>query len=303
MPMPERESNCCAAELAARVSPAPAGRAGAALSALDGRRILVTRPAAQAAGLAAAVSARGGVPIAVPLIDIVSPAAPAAAFEHLASIADYAMAIFVSRNAVARGVAMLSSTPGADPARPVPAAVRVLAVGAGTARDLERWGVPAVSVPGERYDSEALLALETLAPASVGGAAVLIVKGEGGRDHLRRVLEARGARVDTAEVYARACPADGAKALAAAWRPRAPDAVVLTSVESTDNLFTLARDLGAVRAGLARAAYVVVSRRVAEALAAHAPGARLVVARQANDHALVDAACELFPGGEGADGP
>jgi uroporphyrinogen-III synthase len=67
---------------------------------LAGKTIVVTRPQAQAAPLAEAIAAAGGRPLVFPLLEI-SPAADprplAAAAERLA---DYALAVFISPNAV-----------------------------------------------------------------------------------------------------------------------------------------------------------------------------------------------------------
>ena len=61
---------------------------------------------------------RGGVPVPVPLIEIVPPREPAAAARaRLASIGQYDLVIFVSRNAVDRGLAMLREIPAATPQR------------------------------------------------------------------------------------------------------------------------------------------------------------------------------------------
>ena len=215
--------------------------------ALAGRRILVTRPVDQAEGLKAAIEARGGVPVAFPLIRIVPPDDMQAARATFSAIASYGLVIFVSRNAVARGLAILRALAPDDSAPLVPPNVRVLAVGAGTAADLVAQGVPAGTVPGQRYDSESLLALDELGSGRIDRARVLIVKGEGGRDHLRRTLCDRGAHVDTVAAYARKPPQAGEADLSALWDEHPLDAIVLTSVEAAENLFALSSPALAAR--------------------------------------------------------
>lgn len=74
-----------------------------------------------------------------------------------------------------------------------------LAVGTGTARALGRRGIPAIAPP--RMDSEGLLGLPSL--AHVQGQRIGLITAPGGRGLLQPALEARGAQVLRAHVYAR----------------------------------------------------------------------------------------------------
>ncbi|MFY9721461.1 MAG: uroporphyrinogen-III synthase, partial [Azonexus sp.] len=67
---------------------------------LAGKSIVVTRARAQAGPLAAAIAAQGGEPLIFPLLEI-SPAADAQPLvAAVARLADYALAVFISPNAV-----------------------------------------------------------------------------------------------------------------------------------------------------------------------------------------------------------
>ena len=67
---------------------------------LAGRTVVVTRPQAQAAPLAEAIAAAGGLPLVFPLLEI-SPAADAQPLaEAVARLDEYAVAVFISPNAV-----------------------------------------------------------------------------------------------------------------------------------------------------------------------------------------------------------
>jgi len=111
------------------------------------------------------------------------------------------------------------------------------AIGAGTRRELERCGVPAVLAPPAGADSEALLAMREM--QRVAGKRVLIVRGEGGRELLADSLAARGALVEHAVCYRRAKPAADAAPLVAAWRRGEVDALTLSSAQALDNLIAM----------------------------------------------------------------
>jgi uroporphyrinogen-III synthase len=238
---------------------------------LAGRRIVVTRPAGQAAGLARLIREAGGEPVVFPALEILPPADPAALAAVLARLEQFDLAIFISRNAVDWGLAALG--------RAWPARVRVAAVGAGTARALAERGIGGVIAPqGPQPDSEALLARPEL--ADVRTARVLIFRGEGGREVLRESLVARGAEVEYAECYRRARPRTEATALAAAWARGELDAATVNSAAALENLCALIGE-AAVRAARATPLFVP-HPRVAQA-AADLGFARIVVAGPSDD--------------------
>jgi uroporphyrinogen-III synthase len=222
---------------------------------LAGRRILVTRPREQAAGLAALIREEGGEPILFPAIEIGELADPAA-FHAIADRLDaFDLAIFISPTAVRRALDLLQAR---RQGRPWPARLQVAAIGRGTARELERSGFPEVLASAAEADSEALLALPAL--ASVAGRRVVIFRGQGGREVLRDTLAARGARVEYAECYRRIRPAH--EISAPAWAQRALDAVTVSSGEGLANLDAL---LGAWRRDWLQESPLFVSHpRIAE---------------------------------------
>lgn len=247
-------------------------------SPLAGTRVLVTRPRHQSAGLASLVASRGGVPIEFPVIEILPARDLGPARDALASLDDRATVIFVSPNAVRHGVALMGHAD--SPAR-------VVAVGETTAAALEAAGFAPVLRPAGGASSEALLALPELAPASVAGTRVVIVRGEGGRALLGETLSARGARVAYAEVYRRAPAAADAERIAELGAGGGIDVVVVTSVEGLENLFAA---LGGPAAGwLREVGYVVASQRIARFGQSLGVSEAPVVADGATDEALLDA--------------
>ena len=224
---------------------------------LAGRRILVTRPRAQAAGLAALIREEGGEPILFPAIEIAD-LADLSAFDAIADrLEEFALAIFISPTAVQRALDLLRVR---RKGLPWPARVQVAAIGRGTARELERSGFPEVLAPAAEADSEALLALPAL--SSVAGMQVVVFRGQGGREFLGDTLAERGARVEYAECYRRIRPAQEISAPPPAWAHRALDAVTVSSSEGLANLDAL---LGAWRRDWLQESPLFVSHpRIAE---------------------------------------
>ena len=198
---------------------------------LRGLGILVTRPARQAAGFAQKIAALGGAPVIFPAIVILPPQDPNAVQRARAALADHDIAIFVSANAVEYGV---------PDSRDWPARLAAFAPGPGTAEALAAAGVADVKIPATTFDSEGLLELPEL--TDVRGKRVLILRGEGGREHLADALRARGAEVDAIACYRRAQPRSDVQGLDDAFRNAAIDVVTITSSEALDNLWSLANE-------------------------------------------------------------
>lgn len=199
-------------------------------SRLDGVRVLVTRPAPQAAALMDLIRAAGGEPVAFPTLAIESLAPDAAQIDKLA---DSDTVIFVSANAVRYGFPILRELD--DTGR------RIMAVGGATRRELETMGCPEVYAPaGDQSTSEGLLALPVL--KNVGGRGICIVRGQGGREALREALAARGARVSYLECYRRRLPPEPDTALLARTLADEHHALVITvtSITGLANLLQLA---------------------------------------------------------------
>lgn len=192
---------------------------------LQGLRVLVTRPAAQAQHLADEITRLGGQPIGLPLLEI-QPLAPAT----MPDLQGTAILIFVSANAVDYGLASLPDWP---------ASLLVGAIGQATAQHLAAAGCR-VDLISDRSDSEGLLALPAM--QDIQGKSVVIVRGRGGRETLAAGMRARGAQVTYLEVYERRCPrwqADDVQTALGA------DVITVTSGEALDNLAQLARLPGA----------------------------------------------------------
>lgn len=200
-------------------------------AALSGRRVLVTRPAGQAEGIAGRIRRAGGEPVLFPTLEIVPVPAAARLDALIAALDAYDLAIFISSNAVNSGLALVRAR------RDWPVALRVAAVGPGSARALNQAGIGGVILPRAGFDSEGLLALPEL--QHMAGRRVVIFRGEGGREVLGDTLRARGAQLEYAECYRRARPKADAAPLVARCMRGEIDAVSVTSSEGLRNLWDM----------------------------------------------------------------
>ena len=166
-------------------------------------KLLVTRPAAQAAQWVAQLQARGVDAVALPLIGIAPPADGAAVVGAWQTLGTQRLVVFVSPNAVEH---FFAARP-ADSAWPV--ATLAGSTGNGTTQALLAAGVPAaqcVAPPRDapQFDSEALW--HVIEAQDWRAAQVLIVRGDGGRDWLADTLRGRGALVRHLTAYRRLAP-------------------------------------------------------------------------------------------------
>lgn len=207
-------------------------------------RVLTTRPAHQSAEILSRLRALGAHADNFPVIEILDVVPDD---DMLKRVGQYDLAIFISGNAVTRGLAVLVQA-GVSRARLPP----VVAVGCSTAALLEAEGVSGATYPAQP-SSESLLEMpevRALAPAGK----VIVFRGRGGRETLAAGLRARGLTVDYAEVYERRKPA--AASLSLTDLP--PDLILVTSRDSLRNLCELTET--ACRARLMQTPVVLGSR-------------------------------------------
>ena len=208
-------------------------------------RVVLTRPAADAAPWSSELARRGHQVLALPLIDIapLADTAPVqAAWRQLPALQ---AVMFVSANAVRH---FMAARGGAT----WPAGTQAWATGPGTVAALREAQVPAgqIAAPGAnapQFDSEALwrVVMSGVKP----GWRVLLVRGAGadgsiGREWLAQQLRQAGAQADQLAVYERRCPSWSASQRALA-RDAARDGStwLFSSSEAIANLRTLAPDL------------------------------------------------------------
>ena len=164
---------------------------------LFGRKVAVTRPAAQSGELAAMLRRQGAEPVKVPLIEIASPADAGAKLSEaleLLKAGRYSWVVFTSANGVRKFLEITRDARDFGGAK-------VAAIGPSTAKVLASYNIVADLVP-QRFVAESLL--EEFPEPPLGTARsdrVLIARAEEARDTLPQGLEAKGWEVDVVGAY------------------------------------------------------------------------------------------------------
>ena len=248
--------------------------------ALQGKTIVVTRPLAQSAKLAGLIHLQGGRPVVFPLLDIGPADDPKPLQSAIAGLDDYALAVFISPNAVDYSLPAILS------ARAWPTGLQAAAIGQSSVVRLADYGISNAIAPCERFDSEALLDLPALQPERVRGKRVAIFRGNGGREYLADTLRERGASVDYVTCYHRSAP-DDAALLQSLWQAGDLDALTVSSSEGLRNLVRLLDDGGRER--LRSTPVFVPHQRIAEVAAEY--GLLRVVSTGAADAGIIAGLC------------
>lgn len=203
---------------------------------LNGKGILVTRPAHQAAELATQISAANGKPVIFPVLEILDTADLAPLYDLIDRLDAVDMAIFISPNAVNKAMNLIKSR------RTIPATLQIAAIGRGSSRELKHFGIAKIIAPTARFDSENLLEMPEL--QDVAGKRIVIFRGDGGRELLGDTLTQRGALIEYAECYRRSRPDVNAGNLLRQWSRNEINAVTITSSEGLRNLYDMLGKLG-----------------------------------------------------------
>ena len=219
---------------------------------LLGRRVVVTRPRAQAGELAAALEDAGAEVLLFPTIALAPPPDPIALDRAVAAAGTYDWIVFTSVNGVRVFFERLDAL--RRDVREL-AAARIGAIGPETAAELERRLVRPAVVPAE-FRAEGLLA--ALDDASIRGRRMLLPRAAGAREILPDQLRARGALVDEVIAYAAVPPADAdVDGMRAALEAGEIDAITFTSSSTVRNFAALVG--AAAVADLGRAARPLIA--------------------------------------------
>lgn len=166
---------------------------------LFGRRVLLTRGAAQSEDLAAALRSLGADPLSYPVISIEPPASYAPLDEAIGRLASYDWVVFTSVNGVRRFMARLDES-DAD-LRSLRA--RICAIGPATGAAVGKLHLKVDAMPAE-YIGEAVA--DALARQGMAGKRVLLPRAAVARDVIPETLREMGAVVDVVETYRTVVP-------------------------------------------------------------------------------------------------
>ena len=258
------------------------------------RKVVITRPRAQAEPLARAVAAIGRTPVVLPLLEIAPLDDTSSLRAALAGLEGYALVAFVSPNAVDAAFAHLPArAPGGAHGWPHgwPPSVPLAVLGEGSRAALARHGLGEnnATILGPldptRSDSEHLLAALDL--AALAGKRVLIVRGESGRELMAEGFRAAGAEVSVVPAYRRSVPSLS-PALAQQLRSLlgAPHDWIITSSEALRGLFGLLETLDPGCVSEMRGQHVIVPHARIAAVAAELGIARVTLTGSGDDRLL-----------------
>lgn len=262
---------------------------------LFGRRIVVTRAAAQATELLTTLAELGADAVALPCLEVAPPEDPAALRHAVAGLAEHDGVVLSSPNGVRAFFDALDETELDVRAL---AGMRVAAVGKSTAAACRTRGVRADLVP-TRARSEGLV--ERLRAEGLLGARWLHVRADEGRDVLASAIAEAGGRLTLAVGYRTIRPAVPRRLLASLRDPtdggEGFHAVTLASGKTAQHLLqTLGEALGEHEARRLLAAAKVVCLGPVTAAEVEALGLRVdAIARAPTDDAVVDALREVLP--------
>jgi uroporphyrinogen-III synthase len=230
-------------------------------------RLLLTRPAAESAELAATLQAHQVFSCSLPLLQIEALPESAEQRALMLDLDRYCAVIVVSKPAARMGVELL------DRYWPQPPlGLSWFAAGAASAQILSDYGL-SVHFPVAADASEALLAMPELAAAlAVPAPRVLIMRGEDGRELIAEHLRGQGVTVDYLQLYRRTLPAYAAQAVLEQLCAQRLNGILVSSGQGLAHLVALA---GGDWPQIAQLALFVPSARVAEQ--AYAAGAKMVV--------------------------
>ena len=232
--------------------------------------ILITRPEGKGAALAEQLEQAGYQASLFPVLNInyLTPSST-----QLSPLINADKIIFISQDAV-KALAQLKPD--------INIKAQFYAVGQQTADTIyELFGVRAATP--KQFDSEGILALKSL--AQVDGSNIVLVKGQGGRPDIAKVLKERGAFLNNCVVYEREPVPDLTSDWTDHWKSSNVHGIVITSNAAVDAMFT---PLAAQQLQwLQQCHFYVASERIAAYLQQqHVSLANIHIAAGASDNAM-----------------
>jgi uroporphyrinogen III methyltransferase/synthase len=200
---------------------------------LFGKRVLVTRPAAQASEFTELLAAYGAEVAECPTIQIQPPDSWSPVDAALQRLQTYDWLVFTSVNGVRPFMERLHAQ-GKD-CRAL-SGVRVCCIGPRTAEQVRGYGLTPDLIPAD-YQAEGVI--EALTATNLRGRRILIARAKVAREVLPEELRARGAEVDVVPVYQTILPTVDVQSLMDRLQDGAIDVVTFTSSSTVRNFCEL----------------------------------------------------------------
>lgn len=190
--------------------------------------------------------------------------------------------IFISANAVAYADDLLTQGICAKPCK-------IAAIGKKTQHALLSKGYAVDLIGKKPFNSEAFLSLPSM--QNIEDQRILIIKGRGGRKKLEKSLKARGAIVDTCDVYERKPAAHAVKYVKSICNDSRIDIIAITSFDSANYLVDFFRDCEV----FTQKPLLVGSQRIASALTDMNIANPLVIATNPSDECMLETLLQWIP--------
>jgi len=201
---------------------------------IEGKKIVITRPADQSDGFSERLSKLGGMPVKFPVIAVAPPDSWDAADSAIDHLEGYEWVLFTSVNGVNAFMGrVLERKRGIKEAL---AWVKICTVGLRTAEAVEQYGLQVDFVPGE-FRAEAIVA--GFQEMGAAGEKVLIPRAQIGREILPEELVKMGMKVDVVPVYKIVRPETDTSRLKAMLRNKEIDMVTFTSGSCVRNFIEI----------------------------------------------------------------
>ncbi len=267
-------------------SPPVDARAAVDVRPLGGKRIVLTRPRAQAGDFEARVAALGGQPLVAPAIAVTPPDTWTVADAALRRIGTYDWIAFTSANAVR---ALIERADAIGVSREELRARHLVVVGPATA-GIVTTALRRPDVVPSVHTAEALGDELT----DIENTRILLPRGDLADDALPAALRARGAFVDEVVVY-RTVPGEGLAAIVAGLRDSSVDALLFTSASAVRFVARALAELGGMSTAGSPAPRVVACLGAVTADAARSAGfANVIVADGTSQNELIERVARWF---------
>lgn len=245
---------------------------------LAGKTIIVTRPLTQARNICTLLERYQATVVHFPVISITPANNISAAKKVLSDYSNFNLIIFISANAVHYAISLAKEL-GLSFKND-----QIAVIGPATKTALETYGYHVGIIPQNGYTSEALLNHPSL--QKIDEQKILIVRGCGGREHLRQVLESRGANIDYAEVYQRQLPKQR-NTIDLSKLSKKNSVILIYSKESLQNLWALCNP--EERAWIKCVSIIAGGQRIADSIDSAVSTKNSIIAENPTDKAMLEA--------------